>query len=141
MWKKSITSLREKRSVVDIIRGYLFLGKFLGYTIFTVTGANDVQTMDFRFQLDDLLLFVVYLSANSLMLYYGFRQSGDDKENIIQTVGARLVLTMSMVTGIVSSTVIILLRKKLKRMLQLFHEFDSQVSKCGTIIPGLGSNR
>lgn len=132
-WKPMLKLVKEKRSVVDVIGVYLWLGKFCGYTIFTVVRPDDdnVQSMDFRFDCDDLILYMAYLATNLLLFYYGFMVLAENASSthIIRTVGAELVLTMSMITALVSCTVIIVFRRKLKKMLQLIHQFDTQVGR------------
>lgn len=122
-----LSALKRKR--INFLSFYLILGKLLGYTIFTVAGGNDVQTMDFKFQFDDFLLYVLHVSIHLFLLYFGVTTMEFEPypQHIIISTGHLLALVMSLVTGIVSSSLVIYSRRKLLRILQLIHQIDSQV--------------
>lgn len=119
--------IKERQLVnpLDVIKSFLFLGKLMGFTIFSVTG-DSVETMDFRFKVLDILIYILYLSANIFLLYYRLLLE-DKKDSYIVTFGTDLVLIMSVLTGIISSTLLIGFRRKLLRIVQLFHQIDVQV--------------
>lgn len=119
--------IKEGRLVnsFNVIKLFLFLGKLLGFTIFTVTG-DDVDTMDFQFKVLDILIYIVYLSGHLFLIYYRLLLE-DKKDSYIATFGTDLVLIMSVLTGIISSTLVIGFRRKLLRIVQLFHQIDVQV--------------
>lgn len=70
--------------------------------------------------------YIVYQSAILFLLYYRLILE-HKKDSYIVTFGTDLVLIMSVLTGIISSTLLIGFRRKLLRIVELFHQIDVQV--------------
>lgn len=105
------------------------LGKFLGYTVFTVTNSDkqNIQLVDFKFYWSDLLLLVAHFCFNLVIFYFGVvAELKHNTKNVNVSVGYLLVVAISMFTGIISSCILIAFRRKLLHILQLFQLFDLQ---------------
>lgn len=115
----------EKRSIFDVLHFYFVCGKLTGFTIYTIVGDN-MNQLDFQFQLDDFFLYILYLASNVALLVLG-RYEMKETKSIIVSFGSELVLVVSLATGMLSTTIIILFRKKILRILKMIHQFDTQV--------------
>lgn len=118
----------DKKSIMDVLNIYFFLGKLMGFTIYSLLG-HDMQTLRLHFGVDDGIIYVGYLLGNAALLYFGRLEPKDF--SLIFTFGSEMVLVCALITGVVSSTIMILGRRKMLTILQLIHQFDTQVNASG----------
>lgn len=131
-WTRISKVLNPEGNLFKILKGFLLIGKLMGFSIFTVIG-DDMQTMDFQVNFLDIFLYLGYLSANLCLLYFG--RFGETKENSeIVTFGVELVLLLSVATGVISSTLMIVFRRNLLKILKLYHQIDTQVGITFTLL-------
>lgn len=115
---------KEKKTIMEVLNIYFFLGKLMGFTIYSFLG-HDMQSMRLHFGVDDGIIYICYLIGNAALLYLGRLEPKDF--SLIFTFGSEMVLICALITGVISSTIMILGRSKMLTILQLIHQFDTQV--------------